>query len=289
MSTISDEINRNKTKGEYDPTRAQEKTNLRRKNAQFQSQNIVSHKELREFVEKELLNNQSPESIAGRLSTQSELPKVSKNSIYRFIASEHGRRVEYERSKVRKRTKARKRKAKSERLQDRDFIEKRPVSASNRKRIGDCEGDFVVSGKQSRAVLLVVVDRMSRYCWIRQILRPSTKQVEFMLLNIQEQFPEMITLTLDNDILFQKHKELEKSLKIKIYFTEPYSSWQKGTVENINKHIRKYIPKGNDISKYSTEEVQGIQERLNDRFLKVLDYQTPREVLKKHREGRCSD
>lgn len=95
----------------------------------------------------------------------------------------------------------------------------------------------------------------------------------------------MITLTLDNDILFQKHKELERSLKIKIYFTEPYSSWQKGTVENINKHIRKYIPKGSDISKYSIEEIQQIQDILNDRFMKILKYQTPREVLEKHRSG----
>jgi len=141
----------------------------------------------------------------------------------------------------------------------------------------------VVSGKSSKAVLLVVVDRMSRYCWIRQILEPSCLAVEQELLYIQREFPEMITLTLDNDILFQKHKELEEALRTKIYFTKPYSSWQKGTVENTNKHIRKYIPKGADISKYSTEDVRKIQSILNGRFMKVLGYQTPREVLKKHR------
>ena len=235
---------------------------------------------MREFVEKHLLEGQNPEAIAGRLRNQKQLPRISKDSIYRFISSEHGRRIEYERNKIRKRTKTRKRKAKIERLQDRDFIEKRPKSASNRRRIGDCEGDFVVSGKQSKAILLVIVDRMSRYCWIRQILEPSCAEIERQLLDIQRQFPEMITLTLDNDILFQKHRELERSLRIKIYFTEPYSSWQKGTVENINKHIRKYIPKGSDISKYSTTEIQSVQERLNNRFMKVLDYKTPREVLK---------
>lgn len=244
----------------------------------------MGNKKLREFVDTHLLENQSPGAISGR-SRIEDVPYVSRSSIYNYIASEHGRRIEYERNKVRKRTKARKRKPKSERLKNRDFIEKRPVVASNRKRIGDCEGDFVVSGKNGSGILLVVVDRTSRYCWIRQILRPSIKQVEFMLLDIQEQFPEMITLTLDNDILFQKHKELEEVLNIKIYFTEPYSSWQKGTVENINKHIRKYIPKGDDISKYSTEYIQQVQNRLNDRFLRVLDYQTPSEVLEKHRGG----
>lgn len=283
VCTISNELKRNTTKGEYLPKRAQEKTKLRRSNAQFQSQNIVSHKELREFIEKELLNNQSPEAIAGRLSVQDELPKVSKNSIYRFIASEHGRRIEYERNKIRKRTKARKRKPISERLKDRDFVESRPKSIEKRKRIGDCEGDFVVSGKYSKAVLLVVVDRMSRYCWIRQMLEPSCVEVEKQLLNIQKEFPEMITLTLDNDILFQKHKELEEVLQIKIYFTKPYSSWQKGSVENINKHIRKHIPKGSDISKYSLKEIQEVQDALNDRFLKVLEYQSPKEVLERKR------
>jgi len=127
---------------------------------------------------------------------------------------------------------------------------------------------------------------MSRYCWIRQILEPSCLAVEKQLLDIQQDFPEMITLTLDNDILFQKHKELEQSLNIKIYFTEPYCSWQKGTVENINKHIRKYIPKGSDISKYSTQELQEIQDTLNNRFLRILDYQTPREVLDKKKASK---
>jgi len=83
VCTVSNELKRNETKGGYLSKRAQEKTNLRRTNAQFKSQNIVGHIELRNFVEKELLNNQSPEAIAGRLSVQDELPKVSKNSIYR--------------------------------------------------------------------------------------------------------------------------------------------------------------------------------------------------------------
>lgn len=289
VSTISEEINRNKTKNGYNSTRAQEKTKLRRTNAQFKSQNIVGNKELREFVEEHLLGGQNPEAIAGRLRIQNKLPRVSKDSVYRFIKSEHGRRIEHERKKIRKRTKARKRKPMPERLKDRDFVEKRPVSASNRKRIGDCEGDFVVSGRQSKAVLLVVVDRLSRYCWMRQILEPTTKRVEEELLSIQKEFPEMITLTLDNDILFQKHKELEVVLQIKIYFTKPYPSWQKGTVENSNKHIRKHVPKGSDISKYSIQEIQQAQDTLNDRFMKVLDYKTPREVLKKHRGEWCSD
>jgi len=287
VSTISDEIRRNKTKGIYDPVRAQQKSIVRRRNAQFQSQNIVRNKELRSFVEKHLLEGQSPESIAGRLKQES-LPSVSKDSMYRYLNGEHGHKIQYERSKIRKRTKRGRKRGNKKKLQDRDFIEKRPVVASSRKRIGDCEGDFVVSGKGYKSVLLVVTDRMSRYCFIRRINSPTTKAVEQCLLAIQMIFPELTTLTLDNDILFQKHKELEEVLHIKIYFTEPYSSWQKGTVENTNKHIRKYISKGSDISLYTDEYVQEVQDILNNRFLKVLNYHTPTEVLQIMRKRKNS-
>lgn len=89
----------------------------------------------------------------------------------------------------------------------------------------------------------------------------------------------MTSVTTDNDILFQKHKVLEKLLKVPIYFCDPYSSWQKGTVENINKHIRKYIPKGTDISQYSRYFINRIEDKLNSRFLKCLGYKTPEETL----------
>ncbi|QQR54385.1 IS30 family transposase [Candidatus Peregrinibacteria bacterium] len=91
-------------------------------------------------------------------------------------------------------------------------------------------------------------------------------------------------MTTDNDILFQKHKELEKLLGIKIYFCHPYHSWEKGTVENTNKIIRKDIPKGSDISKYSKAFIQRLEEKLNRRPLKCLNYLTPKEALLVHRE-----
>jgi IS30 family transposase len=94
----------------------------------------------------------------------------------------------------------------------------------------------------------------------------------------------MKTITTDNDILLQKHKELEKEIEVKIYFCHPYHSWEKGTVENINGHIRKYIPKGSDISKYSEYFIKRIESKLNRRFLDCLNSLTPYEVIEKHRK-----
>jgi len=93
----------------------------------------------------------------------------------------------------------------------------------------------------------------------------------------------MKTLTLDNDIFFKMHKTLETLLNIPIYFCHPYSSWQKGTVENTNKYIRKFIPKGSDISQYDKDDIKVIEQRCNQRFMKCLKYSTPQEKLEKYR------
>ena len=92
----------------------------------------------------------------------------------------------------------------------------------------------------------------------------------------------MKTLSIDNDILFQMHKTLEKMLNVKIYFCHPYHSWEKGSIENVNKAIRKFIPKGSNLSRYGQNEIQTIENFLNDRYMKCLRYATPREKLKKY-------
>jgi len=98
-----------------------------------------------------------------------------------------------------------------------------------------------------------------------------------------KRYPEMKTFTTDNDILFKHHKELEKLLGIKIYFCHPYHSWEKGAVENVNKYIRKDIPKGSDLSRYSKEFIVSLEAKLNRRAMKCLDYATPQEMLEAFR------
>lgn len=169
-------------------------------------------------------------------------------------------------------------------MKDRTFIEKRPEFINKRKRVGDVEADFILSGKTGKGILLVVVCRKLRTVFIEQIIKANIKVVHRAFKRIKKRFPEMKTITTDNDLLLQKHKELEKILGVKIYFCDPFSSWQKGSIENTNKHIRKYITKGNDISEYSKYRIKKIEEKLNNRIMECLNFLTPYEVLEKCRK-----
>ena len=284
ISTISDEMKRNRVRRSYDPAKAHHKAYARRKYSKYQGMKVVGDENLRKFVEEKLYDDQSPKSIAKRIKKrEKKLTKVSKNSIYRFIKSVHGRRIEAHRQKQNKRL--RRRRGKRTKLLDgRVFIEKRPISGNERLRIGHMEADFIVSGRSGKGILLVVEDRRARVTFLERILVATIVNVHRAFLRIKKRFPEIKTVTTDNDILFQKHKELEKLLDVKIYFCHPYRSWEKGSVENTNKCIRKYIPKGSDISRYSPKFIRMLEEKLNRRIMDCLDFQTPAEVLAKSRK-----
>jgi len=138
---------------------------------------------------------------------------------------------------------------------------------------------LLVSGRGGKGILLVVQDRTSRSVFLEPIYDVSIDNVHEGFLKIKERFPQMKTLTLDNDILFKMHKTLENLLSVKIYFCHPYSSWEKGGIENANKFIRKFIHKGSDISEVDKEYVKLIEDKCNQRFMKCLRYKTPEEIL----------
>ena len=244
---------------------------------------IVKNSELREFVEKSLYDDQSPTNISGRIKKhEKQLLDASKDSIYRYIESPYGRRIEAHRKK--KKSRRRKRRPRGEKLKDRTFINKRPGFIDKRQRIGDAEADFLVSGKSGKGVILNVTDRRSRSPFLEQIVNVKIKNVHESFKKIQKRFPELKTITTDNDLLLKRHRELEKILNVKIYFCDPYSSWQKGTVENSNKYVRRDIPKGSDISKYSKRFIRSIEKKLQRRFMDCLNHLTPCEMIEKNRK-----
>ena len=128
-----------------------------------------------------------------------------------------------------------------------------------------------------------MVDRKIRVVFIEQILDVSIDNVHSSFQKIKQRFPEMKTLTLDNDILFKMHKTLETLLKTPLYFCHQYCSWEKGSVENANKYIRKFIPKGSDISQYDEDYISSVEQKCNQRFMECLKYSTPSEKLEKYR------
>jgi len=244
--------------------------------------NVVTKPGVRKFVEDKLRDDQSPEAIAGRLKRQRALAAVSKNSIYRYIKSPYGRRIEYLRHQ-RRLNRRRKRRPKMTALPNRRSIEKRPTAANQRQQVGHAEGDFIESGRDGSGKLLVIVDRKLRATFICQLRKVTVANLRKALQRIKQRFSEWRTLTFDNDILFEQHEQFEQALGIRIYFCHPYSSWEKGTVENVNKYIRRDILKGSDINSYSPQFVRRVERRLNRRLMKCLNYQTPAEVLAIHR------
>ena len=281
VSTISEEVSSNSIHGQYVSERAQHKAYVRRHLASFRGKSVIASKELRIFVEEHLLDGQSPAAISGRIKYQeNHLPDVSKDTIYRYLRSSYGKLIGL---KLKKK-KLPRRGVKKKKLTERMFIDKRPKIIEKRGRVGDIEGDFIVSCKSGHGILLVVVCRKLRMTFLEIIYNVSIDEVHQAFLKIKKRFPEMKSITLDNDILFRLHKTLAKLLDLKIYFCHPYHSWEKGGVENANKYIRRYLPKGSDLSRYDKEEIAFIEEKCNERFMECLDYATPIEALNQYRE-----
>lgn len=294
-NTISYELLHNQVSGGYQSDKAQAKAGVRRKAAKFQAKKIVSNQLLNNFVDKALLAGQSPQAIAGRLKARLEpsLPYVSRDTIETYIRSAHGRQIEYE-LKLLKLKQHRKRTRRKAGVPPRVYgdqkvyIDDRPDVITNRERVGDLEVDFIVSGKTGSGICLTAADRKLRIGFIRRILPVTVGNVLKALLDIKRRFPELTSITTDNDILFRYYKQLEAALGVTFYFCHPYSSWEKGGVENYNGEARKYIRKGSDISQYSDAYVQMTEDILNGRWMEILGYRTPKEALEEYRRTRVS-
>ena len=83
-------------------------------------------------------------------------------------------------------------------------------------------------------------------------------------------------ITTDNGTEFRCHEKISKVLAARVYFADPYSAWQKGAVENMNKLIRQYLPKGTDFRTVSDEQIKQIQYKLNQRPREKLGFKTPK-------------
>lgn len=229
------------------------------------------------------MDDQSPEHISQRiLKYRKDLPYVSGVTVRAYIKSPYGRKIEAHRSKLNKRRRG-KRKG-TERIADKRMIDKRPRIINARKRVGDMEGDFIASGKDGEGLLLIHTDRKLRYPLLEKIHPVSMRTLKNAVGRMKKRYPEMQTVTWDNDILLICHKELEKKFGIKIYFCHPYKFWEKGGVENRNKIIRIYIPKGADISRYSRAYIKKLEEKLQRRIMKCLNHRTPKEMIEMHRK-----
>ncbi|MEK7104293.1 MAG: IS30 family transposase, partial [Patescibacteria group bacterium] len=287
-STISREIQRNRRKirkpggtanGRYEATVAQHKAYMKRKYAKYQGKKINENKKLREYIKEKLGKYWSPDEISGRMKEDKEPFYASKTAIYEWLYTSYS--VNLCSFLYSKRYRAKKRKPKTKRtlVPNRKGLLLRPSGANNKTRFGHYEGDTVVSGKKtgSKTALAVLYERKAKLANFKKInnLKPRVfNQAIKKMINDKK----VKSLTMDNGIENTKHEELG----LATFFCDPYSSWQKGGVENIIKMARRFFIKGGDLSQYSDEYIMTVENILNNKPRKSLNYQTPLEVMAKN-------
>lgn len=276
--TISEEIKENSVNGIYNAKKAHHKAVQKRKKSKIQCLKVAMDVKLKEYVTKHITEHQSPQGISTRLKYhEPDLPYASTKAIYKFVTSVHGRRIEQYLYHNRVPRKSGPKRGTAVTKDGRKMIDERPQEADDRSVFGYFEGDFIESGKDGTGSLLVLVERKTRYPFLVYIEDRSTAHINALIAELLAGVP-VKSVTLDNDLSFQKHEALSALIGADIFFCHPYTSQEKGTVENRNGAVREYLPKGCDLSLFSREEIQRVETRLRNRFMVCLDGRTPREA-----------
>lgn len=278
-NTISREVKVYSVNGIYNAKKAKQKSRVSRRSRRYQWQKIEHHTALHAFIVQMLAppNDWSPKVIAGYLKNeQSELPYVSAPQIYEWLYSSRGQPYAQYLCTQRYKPKPHK-KNKPERVMipDRVSVAERPETALDRAVPGHMEYDSVVSSKRSGSTnaLAVLQDRTSRL--VRARLVPNLKPEPFAktIVGLTGGL-RILSLTTDNGIENKQHKVVTQATGAKVYFTDPYASWQKGGVENANKMIRRYFPKGTNFSNVTQEQVDQALWTINNKPRQSLGFKS---------------
>lgn len=254
---------------------------VKRKYAKAVGMKIVAHPDLRQHVEELLLDCQSPELASERIRKhRKDLPYISPSALRRYIKSPYGRRIEAKRNTLIRKWKRRAQRAV---MAGKRMIDKRPKQINDRKGVGHMEGDFIVSGASGEGMVLDLVDRNYRHTLLEKIWPVTTRRIENGLKRMKRRYLEMQTITFDNDILLLEHKTLERKCNVRFYFCHKHSPWEKPSIENRNKIMRRFIPKGSNISKYSKQFITKLEAYMNRRIMACLNHCTPTEMIERYR------
>lgn len=160
-------------------------------------------------------------------------------------------------------------------------IDQRPKAANDRERIGDIETDLIVSPKNQGSSLVSSVDRKSRFCCLDKV-ESKTKELvcDTVVDGLSNIGFDIFSVTSDNGTEFTDHEVIAKKLETEYYFADPYSSYQRGSVEQLNGLVRRFIPKGTHIDNIAPAMVKMVENKLNNRPRKVLGWLSPIEYLK---------
>lgn len=275
-TTIGREILRNKGKKGYRPKQANQKAIAREKpkHGPYRMNPIIMMKIIERLEVK-----WSPEQIYNRLRMEGE-DIVSTETIYKFILKDRGQGGTLWKN-LRRAGRSRKKRFPSEdrrgQIMNTRSISKRSSKANKRKNVGHWERDLMV-GKDCNATVLAIVDRKSRFNKFRKLNGKHAKKVTKETVVALKGLPKK-SMTNDCGKEFSDHKNYEKRTKVKVYFCDPYSSYQRGTNENRIGLLRQYFPKKTDLTKVTNKQLQLIEFEINNRPMKILDWKTPYEVM----------
>jgi len=291
-STVCRELKRSIPKrgqgyGVYSASNSQRKTNIRHK---IKFKHAVFDEELK-ISARHLLKKEkySPELISAYWKKKGK-KGVSHETIYQWIwnakHSKHrkfkGDQMLYQELKHGKRRRKRGRYKDSRgTIKNRIPISERPAIVDKRLRIGDIEVDLMI-GKDHKSALLVMTDRASLLTALQKVESKDAKVVsEAMIKRLCRVNNSWIkTLTYDNGKEFALHQKVTEKTGAKAYFTRPYTSQDKGTVENRIGVVRRFLPKKTDLRKVSADEIKIIERSINNRPIRKFNYLSPIEVLK---------
>lgn len=302
----------------YEPVHAQHVAEERKQDA-FLAKEPLKSKKIFSYVIEKLRDSWSPEQIAGRLREVDHANDptwhICHETIYAFIykkktaetklgikqrsildkslkgkekeiitVTDHEKPLyEYLRRKQKRRRKLGGRKAQRVRIPDRVSIHDRPKIIAKRKQFGHWEGDSIVGDKHASG-LHTEYERVSSLTRIEKVERLTAACAVDASTKIFGALPETArrSTTLDNGSENTKHMEIRQAFGTQAYFADPYASWQRGGNENCNLWIRYYFPKGTDFNTITEEELRDVEEELNNRPRKRLNFKTPQEVFSEY-------
>jgi IS30 family transposase len=288
-STISRELKRNiplRGRGSniYSAQKAQDKTELRHHHKY--KQRLFSDELIGQMHEWMIQKRYSPELVAAQWEKDG-IAGVSHETIYKFIwmAKHSNKRHLKDYKCLYKLLKHGRRRRKRGNYRDsrglipnRISIEKRPKIVQKRKRFGDFEVDLIM-GLKHKSALLVTIDRSTLLTTIDKLEGKNSTVIRDKIIQRMELYPQIKTITFDNDQAFSQHEKIAQILKAKTYFTRPYTSQDKGTIENRNGVIRLFYPKKTDFNLISKKEISNVEKEINNRPVRKFGYLTPNEVF----------
>ena len=287
-STISRELRHGKLKTEkqYLPSAAQRRSAQRAQRPK--PRKLAVHGVLRWMVETRLLKRWSPKQISVSLRKMSDKPErnVSAETIYQSLYVQGRGTLRKELRSALRRGRAYRRRqniAKTGEIKGMVMISERPQEASDRAVPGHWEGDLII-GQGNLSQVGTLVERRSRYVML--IALPHDRQAHTVAVAIKQRIAHLPkelkrTLTWDQGREMSEHGWLAKTSGLKIYFCDPHSPWQRGSNENTNGLLRQYLPKHEDLSKYSQTQLNRIARELNTRPRQTLDWMTPAQYFRK--------